>query len=265
MKRFMRIRHRIANSFRENVWDNPVAVREFRTRMRGVKAFAVMGCYVLLTAGILLIAYAGIAALSGVQGSPFQTLVNFRVGQKLFLILSSVQAILLALIIPATVSGSLTMELERKTIHSLALTRLTPGRIVLGKQLSGFGYAFILLLCSVPVAAMCVMFGGISPMEVFLSYVLLCVWAFLLSAICVFWSSMFKRTASATLMSFGSCMCYYLFTCILAGRASILALTLMGMPSNEIYFCTALSPIADMGQSAASCQMGFDALEIPGV
>lgn len=200
-----------------NVWttgvrDNPVVAKELRTRMRDRKGFLVMGGYVLLLGIVLLIAYYTMWIVSANSLSGSQSLVNSKLGQKLFMVLNWTQTILLALIIPSLTSGALTLELEKKTIEMLALTRLTPGSVVLGKHLTGMLYSMILLMCSLPLSGMCLMFGGISPAEVLVTYLLLIAWAFILSALGVFWSSLFNRTAAAVLMTYCSVVGYMLST-----------------------------------------------------
>lgn len=202
-------KNRMVRWLSEMVYDNPVVAKELRTRMRGAKAFAVMGAYALFVALVMLISSYNMWANMAGGG---MSLVNRNIGGTLFLGLMWTQTILLSLIIPSLTSGAITMELEKRTIELLALTRLTPGRIVLGKQLSGVLYALILIISSLPVAGMCFMFGGISPGEVAVAYVVLIAWVFLFASVGVFWSSMFERTAVASLFSYAGCGFYLLFT-----------------------------------------------------
>lgn len=202
------------------VYDNPVVAKELRTRMRGRKGFLVMGGYVLFLGIVLLISYYTMWIISANNLGGMQSLVNVKLGQKLFMSLNWTQTILLAIIIPSLTSGALTLELEKKTIEMLVLTRLTPGSVILGKHLSGMLYSLILLMCSLPLSGICLMFGGISPAEVFVTYLMLIAWAFLLAAVGVFWSSLFNKTAAAVLMAYGTCVGYALSTA--AGGAGML-------------------------------------------
>jgi ABC-type transport system involved in multi-copper enzyme maturation permease subunit len=215
---------RMKDAWINGVRDNPVVAKELRTRMRGRKGFMVMGGYVLFLGIVLLISYYAmwIATATGYSG---QSLVNARLGLKLFMSLNWTQTVLLALIIPSLTSGALTLELEKKTIEMLVLTRLTPGTVVLGKHLTGIFYSLILLLCSLPLAGICLMFGGISPAEVFVTYLLLIAWTFILSATGVFWSSLFNRTAAAVLLTYGTCLGYLLAT---LGSGSIMVRAVWG-------------------------------------
>ncbi|MBP6962936.1 MAG: hypothetical protein KBC96_00870 [Armatimonadetes bacterium] len=208
---------RMKDVWTRGVYDNPVVSRELRTRMRGLKGFMLMGGYVLFLGVVLLIAYYAMWLASAASGWGAQSLVNARLGQKLFMSLNWTQTILLALIIPSLTSGALTIELEKKTIEMLVLTRLTPGVVVLGKLVSAMLYSMILLMCSLPLSGICLMFGGISPAEMAVTYLLLIAWTFVLAACGIFWTSLFNRTASAVLMTYGTIGGYVLSTTILGG------------------------------------------------
>lgn len=209
------IQTKLKETVASSVYDNPVVVKEFRTRMRGWKAFIVMGIYVLLLSVCVFIHYINIADTSAFAQGNHMPLGNMRVGARLFSTIVWTQTILLMFILPALTSGALTHELERKTIEMLALTRLSAGKIVLGKHLSGFLYALMLLACSLPLASMCLMFGGLSPAEVAVTYALLATFSFMFTAIGVYWSSIFKNTASAGVCSYGISLGYVFLTAIL--------------------------------------------------
>ena len=207
-------RRRITDALAGSLYDNPVVIQAFRTRMRGWKAFVVMGAYVLLMAVVMMIAYLVTSAMYASMGRGGYPRMQVSIGAMLFGALTWVQTILLALIAPALSSGALTHELERKTLELMVLSPLSAGRIVLGKQLSSFLYALILLACSVPLAGMCLMFGGVSPMEIALSYLLLVAWVFVMTCSGVLWSSISRRTMLASAASFGLCFLYFLATWI---------------------------------------------------
>lgn len=216
------VRERIVGRCAESVHDNPVMIKELRTRMRGYKAFTTMGGYLLLLSAAVLIAFFVTVQDRG------QNLVNARVGLTLFSVLTWTQAVLLTLATPSLTAGMLTQELEKKTIQMVALTRLTPGNIVLGKHLSAFLYVVMLLVSSVPLAGVCFMFGGISPSEIGVTYLLLASYAFLMSGIGVFWSSMMKRTMTAAALAQVSCL-FYFFSSLSMGSLVVPAMYGFGL------------------------------------
>jgi ABC-type transport system involved in multi-copper enzyme maturation permease subunit len=207
------VRESIGRAASEYIYDNPVVAKELRTRMRGRKAFAIMGAYVVLVSVIVLI-YFWIASAS----DPVVYASSAReIGGMVFLTLHWVQVFLLALIIPALTSGAISFEIEKRTIEMLALSRLTPGRIVMGKLLSGVLYGLMLLVSTLPLAGLCLLFGMISPAEIAVTYLLMVCWVFLFSAVGVFWSSIFDRTAVSGLFTYAACFGYVAITSLVGG------------------------------------------------
>ncbi len=183
-----------------SLFDNPIISKDFRTRMRERKAFSLMGWYVLLVTVVTGIAL----CLLWQAYAPGGTLkIDTEFGKQLFLILNGFQSLFLTLVVPILASGAISQEVEHKTIDALVMTRLSSLRIVLGKTLSAFLYAMILVATSIPLAGLCLMFGGISPAEVAYTYLALAGWALLLASATVMWSSMFERTIYATSVSLG--------------------------------------------------------------
>lgn len=201
-------RNNLANLLRESVYDNPVLVRDMRARMRGGKAFGIMGVYVILMAAVML----GVAFATGSFAPTASPGAATKIGPYMFVGLTWAQTILLALLIPSLSSGAISQEIERKTMDLLALTPLTAGKLVVGKQLAVLLYALALVLVSAPLAGLCVMFGGLSPAEVAVTYLMLAAWSFVLSAAGVFWSAMHTRTASASGAAAGTALLYLGYT-----------------------------------------------------
>jgi len=200
---------RIARFLAESVYDNPVVVRDLRSRMRGQKGFASLGGYaVVLTAALLV---AGLLMWSEMPKT-INSQTQSKLGMHLFMVLNWAQVVLLTLIVPSITSGSMSREVEQKTIDMLALTPLSGGKIALGKQLSAFVYALALMVTSVPLASICLILGGISPAEVAVTYALLIGWVFLLTSAGVYISTLFGKTASASAVGFGAVMVYALHT-----------------------------------------------------
>lgn len=205
---------RISGVVKESLYDNPVVLKEFRTRMRGWKAFTTMGGYILLLAIVMSIAFASMAASYGSYQYSGYAMAHSKIGMDLFQVLIIAQVVLLTLVLPSLTASSISGELERKTIDMLALTNLSSNKIIIGKHLSGFLYALMLLVCSVPLAGLCLMLGGLSPAEMIVSYCIVASWAFMVTAAGVMWSSIFNKTAAATAWNYGSCVGYMFISLI---------------------------------------------------
>ena len=193
-------------------FENPVLSKDLRTRMRGAKAFIVQGAYVGMLAVMMGIYYL-VWRLSHAAGATPMT-ISSDLGRGLYYMLFETQAALVALITPALTAGTITLEHEQRTYELLACTRLAPRTIVAGKLLSGWLFVVMLLTCSLPMAALCLMLGGISGGEIFWSYIMLCLFALCFGSIGILWSSLFSRTIAAVLLAYGSVMFYLIATVI---------------------------------------------------
>ncbi len=232
---------RMGRAVAESVVDNAVVTKEFRTRMRGWKPFAIMAGYVLLLVIVLAIAFWQIVAWEDRSGSfQNQSFGDRKYGMALFGVLTTTQVILLTLVLPSLTASSLTSETERRTIDMLALSKLSSGKIVIGKHLAGFLYALMLLACSVPLAGLCMMLGGISPAEVAVTYLVMAAWAFMFTSAGVMWSTLFRKTAAATLCSYGTCLAYMLFSAIMCTGAFFA--TSYGSTRSDVFAFAVMNP-----------------------
>lgn len=109
---------------------------------------------------------------------------------------------LLILIAPAMTAGSLSGERERQTLDLLLVTNTGAGKLVLGKLLESFGFLALLVLCSMPVLSLVLLTGGASLSQVLVSVAFLLVEALALLSVGLFCSSLFKRTVTATVVSY---------------------------------------------------------------
>ncbi len=218
MNRVFAIKDRIRDILQNVIIDNPIVVKDIRTRMRGRQAFVIMASYIFFLIIVMGFAYyfTWNIALHN-YANPQQAMVNINLGAALFVSLVWTQTILLLLIVPSLTAGAITSELEKKTIELLSLSRLTAGKLIIGKHLSGIMYPTILLTCSLPLSGICIFLGGVSPAEVLTSYLSLEAWGILLAAIGIFMSSLFKRTAIATLLSYVVSGAYFIYLSLNTG------------------------------------------------
>ena len=188
-----------AASDRLHLW-SPVLVKELRTRMRGARPLWLQAGYVFAMLVVLGATYAAEVGTTGTMGSP----LGFRLGHALYLGLFIVQAVLVALIMPGLTAGAISGEQEQRTYEMLASTRLRSRQVVLGKLLSAWLFAVLLLTTSLPLAALCLLFGGVSPAEVMWSYGLIALCALLLAAIGLWWSSAVPRSLLAVMGAYAT-------------------------------------------------------------
>jgi hypothetical protein len=193
-------------SDRMHLW-SPVLVKELRTRMRGARPAWVQAGYVFAMLVVMGATYAAevgstgtVTATGGIRGPA----LGFQVGHSLYLALFIVQAVLVALIVPGLTAGAVSGEQEQKTYDMLASTRLRSCQVVLGKLLSAWLFAALLLTTSLPLAALCLLFGGVSPAELMWSYGLIAFCALFLASVGLWWSTVVARSLVAVIGAYAS-------------------------------------------------------------
>lgn len=176
---------------------NPVLRRELRVRMRGRRAFVVLGVYLLLVGAIVF----GIhqALVRDESGSRLQ---SFQVGQLLFAAFTLVEMSLLALIAPALTATAISGEREAGTYDLLLATPVRAHTIVWGKLLAALGYAALLIVASIPIASAVFLFGGVSPEDVWTASLLLVVTTVTFGLLGLFCSALARTSGVASVLSY---------------------------------------------------------------
>ncbi len=167
--------------------DNPVLIKEIRSRMRGWRAFGMLMIYIiLLSIGIIInfSVHQGIAS-------------NTNWGRDIFITLMVIQAIFLSLSCVGLSASTITTEREKQTYSSLLLTPLSPAQIIWGKLGAISGYMLLLLLASLPLLIITIWFGGVSLGEILSSYLLLFSASIIITLFGILSSTIFNRTRTA--------------------------------------------------------------------
>ena len=182
-------------------FQNPVLSKDVRTRMRGGRAFLIQGAYVAILVLMIGVAYFGWWIANRAGASPM--VIASRVGRLFYGLVFQTQAALVVLITPALTGGAITIEREQRTYDLLACTRLSARTIIVGKLLSTWLFVVMLLTCSLPMAALCLMFGGVSLGEIAASYLMLCLFALAYASLGLLCSTVLARSVSAIILAYG--------------------------------------------------------------
>jgi hypothetical protein len=194
---------------------NPVARKELRERMRGARAFAVISVYLALMS-----AFAVLLFLVNIPSNPaFAMSVTGNLGRNLFAGLVGLQLLLIIFIAPAFTSGAITGERERKTYDLLQITLLSHPSFIIGKLESALGYIFLLLLAAIPLQSIAFLFGGVTEIELLLSFVILTVTAVTLGTVGLFFSTLVDRTIAASVRAYTAALAVLVGVPILGGFA----------------------------------------------
>lgn len=175
---------------------NPVLEKEAKIKMRSWRAPALLSVYLLFLSGIVILYFVS-RNLDGYYS-------NFdpRTALNIYTMLSFFQLGLLIFIIPGLTSAAISGERERQTLDLLLCTRLSSWSVVIGKLTASLSHVMLLIAASIPVFSIVFLYGGISPLDVISVFLFQIVTAFLVGSIGIFFSSLFKRTAVATIVTY---------------------------------------------------------------
>jgi len=178
---------------------NPVTMKELRSRMRGRRAFVVLTIYLLAMSIFVTLIYAGFAAsASGPYGPSAR-----EAGKAVFMGVLAVEVFMVIFVGPSFTVGAVSGEKERQTFDLLRTTLLSGKSLVTGKLISALSYVFLLLMASIPLQSVAFLLGGISGLELVLSQVIIFVSAVAFAMWGLYCSSVMRSTQAASVMTFG--------------------------------------------------------------
>jgi ABC-type transport system involved in multi-copper enzyme maturation permease subunit len=176
-----------------------VLIKEMRTRMRGRRAAITISVYLLLIAGIG-------AVMLYTQQRQFQYGYNIssasNMGSQMFAVLSIFQLFLVVFMVPGLTGAAIAGERDRQTLDLLLGTQVSSLGIILGKILSSLSYVFMLLLAALPIFSLAFLFGGVSPRQLGLVFIISLASALTLGTIGVFLSVTVRRGQIATVLAY---------------------------------------------------------------
>jgi ABC-type transport system involved in multi-copper enzyme maturation permease subunit len=184
------------------ILQNPVTMKELRSRMRGRRAFVVLTVYLLVMSLFLSLVYLAYASASGTRFGPDSR----QAGKAMFAAVLGVEVFLVIFIAPAFTAGAITGEKERQTYDLLRTTLLPANWFVLGKLLSALSYVFLLIFASIPLQSISFLLGGLSLEELVIGQLLVLVAAVVFALFGLYCSSVMRSTLAASVVTFGGAL-----------------------------------------------------------
>ncbi len=185
--------------FLRQLLENPVTVKELRSRMRGRRAFVVLTVHLLVMSGFITLVYSAFAsAASGPFGPDSR-----EVGKVIFSSVLGLQMMLVVLVGPSFTAGAISGEKERQTYDLLRTTLLSANEFVAGKLVSSLSYVLLLIFAAIPLQSIAFLMGGVAFIELFLSQVIILVAAITFALWGLFASSRMRTTLAASVVTFG--------------------------------------------------------------
>lgn len=189
----------------KNLWhglarwfSNPMLAKELSSQTRGWRSPLTMTAYLGVLGAVGLADYLIVTAPMRMNGY-----MDTMVGMRIYVLLAAFQVILIGFMTPALTAGAISGERERQTLDLLLCTRLSAGRIIVGKLLASIGFEMLLIGASLPMFALVFLFGGVAPLDLAKSFGIYLLTAVTFGAIGVFFSAVFRRTQIATVVTYG--------------------------------------------------------------
>jgi ABC-2 type transport system permease protein len=223
-------------------WElNPIIVKELRSRMRGVRAFAILTGSLVLMGAVGYALYRMTLASTQYTSSP----ISPQVGQMLFTGLAFMELMIIAAITPSITAGEISGEKEKQTYEMLMTTPLSSSRILWGKLVASMSYVFMLVFAAVPMASLVFIFGGVALRDMLKTLLVLFVVAVMFGVIGLFMSALFGRSGRATVLA------YLAIAILLFGPLFIAILVGVMKQSDPPYWIMMSSPISVLASAFA--------------
>ncbi len=190
---------------------NPVIAKELKVKMRGWKSPALVTIY-LGFLGLIVFFY----FLTNDQISRYSSYsFNPRTAVNIYNMLAIAQFMLILLITPALTGGAISGERERQTLDLLLCTNLPTFSIVFGKLISSIAHVLLLIVASFPILGIVFIFGGIGLVDVLLLFAFYIVTAFMVGSVGLFYSSIFKKSSIAMVMTYVTLLGFVIGTVVI--------------------------------------------------
>ena len=188
--------------FLQRLRENPVTVKELRSRMRGRRAFVVLTVHLLIMSFFITLVYSAFAsAASGPFGPDSR-----EVGKVIFSSVLGLQVMLVIFVGPSFTAGAISGEKERQTYDLLRTTLLSAESFVGGKLLSALSYVLLLIFVAIPLQSIAFLMGGVAFIELFLSQVIVLVGAVVFALWGLYASSRMRTTLSSSVVTFAGAL-----------------------------------------------------------
>jgi ABC-type transport system involved in multi-copper enzyme maturation permease subunit len=131
---------------------------------------------------VLLYVYLAVLAMAVLWSWPANNVLTLAAvaSQRLMYLLGLGQLLMLLGILPGLTASSIVRERETGCLELLQASRISPGAILLGKWLGSAVYGVILLVCSLPLVALCQVLGTVDwrlVATVYLHLIITALWA----------------------------------------------------------------------------------------
>jgi len=220
---------------------NPVYKRETTVSSRSFRLALILAIFNTILALVVLL-----NMYSVVERVKLTAEIQYSSFTNLYVFVAAVEFVMLMFIMPALTAGSISGERERQTLDILLTTTLKPWEIIWGKFTSSFGTMFLMIMSSFPLLSVSFVYGGVMIHDVFILLLCYLAVALLCGSMGICFSTLFKRSTIATVVSYG------VLVLIGAGTYAINAFTLsMARMNIKSTYVMSVGGMADQTNSGA--------------
>lgn len=211
------------NATRATYIGNATAVRDYRTQLRGSKAFWLWGAYLVVLIGVCALAYnqfadQGEQSISQLQ----QQLTTF------YHTVIGMLAGIIVLVAPGLTASAITGERQRRSLDLIFSAPVRPRYLLVGKMIAGLRYLVMLLILALPVVSVCVVMGGATWSDVIGSFINLLACGIVMLAIGLLMSSIIPTNIGAILGSYAAIGIYMILTGMMTVTTTLSSMGSMG-------------------------------------
>ena len=178
---------------------NPVYKNELKMSARSMQLPVLAVIFNSILSVVALIALYGIRQnYINSGGNPYHSMMI------LYVVVLTIEVVLLCLFVPSAAGGSIAGERERQTLDILLSSRMTVREIVTGKLLSCISMAVLLVVTSIPILAVTSMYGWHAAGITFISQQPMWDFLFCLPEVSVFFApAVSKRQLMLSISAYG--------------------------------------------------------------
>jgi ABC-2 type transport system permease protein len=238
------------------IWNNPVITSEMKIKMRGWRTALGIAAYLGV---LLLIGFLYYLAFIDYSLS-WSNSINARqeAGMQIYSVLAILQFSLVLLITPAQTAGSISGEREKQTLELLLSTKIPSLGIIFGKLIASMSYIILLIITSIPLFSLVFLFGGVTPGDMAKLFLFYIVTAFAVGSIGIFYSTLFKRTVVATVVTYLTIFLLGLVSVILGAYMVTVQFNAVNQPANPaIPFVLYINPAVGLADILVTEPGGF--------
>lgn len=220
---------------------NPVYKREITVSSRSFRLALILVLFnSILALVVLLNMYSVVEQVKMTAEIQYSSFIN------IYVFVAVVEFVMLMFIMPALTAASVSGERERQTLDLLLTTTLKPWEIIWGKLMASFGTMFLMVMSSFPLIFVSFVYGGVTAYDIFILLLCYLTVALLCGSMGICFSSIFKRSTIATVVSYG------VLVMIAAGTYAVNMFALSIARLNVVNtYASSVSGIADQANSGA--------------